>query len=145
MNSTMLPFRRSLAALGAAGALLTLLCGALTTLAAGAEVRWTTDYKAARELSKKSGKPILMEFYADWCGPCKQMERTTFKDAQVVKLTAKFIPVRINVDKNQALANQYEASAIPRAVILSPAGKVTRVSTGYRDAGSFLLFLKQGL
>lgn len=145
MNSVTLTCRRSLAALCAAGALLTLLPGATPGRAAGAEVRWTTDYKAARELSKKSGKPILMEFYADWCGPCKQMEQTTFKDAQVVKLTTKFIPVRINIDKNQALAHQYDAMTIPRAVILSPAGKVTRISAGYRDPDAFMLFLKQGL
>lgn len=145
MNSATLPFRSSLAALCAAGVLLAQLPNAAPSQAAEAEVRWSTDYKAARELSKKSGKPILMEFYADWCGPCKQMEQTTFKHPQVVKLAAKFIPVHINIDKNQALAHQYDARMIPRAVILSPTGKVTRVSSGYRDPDAFALFLKQGL
>lgn len=145
MNHPTLAIRRSLAVLLAVGSVAAILPFAAPGQAEGKEVRWTTDYNAARELSKKSGKPVFMEFYADWCGPCKQMERTTFKDAQVVKMMDKFIPLRINVDKQPKLANKYEANSIPRAVVLAPSGKIVRISAGYRDAGSFILFLKQSL
>jgi thiol:disulfide interchange protein len=111
----------------------------------GNGIQWTTDYKAALALAKKTRKPVLLEFYADWCGPCKQMAETTFKDPEVVKLSSRFHPVRIDVDKHTAIARKYQATSIPLVVIVNPSGKTTREALGFRDAQEFALFMKQGM
>ncbi len=135
----------------AAGLVLALAAAGLPGLSTGARAAgapasaWTTDFNQARELSRKTHKPLLMEFYALWCGPCKLMATTTFKDAKVKGLLTKFVLLRVDVDRYPALASKYSATAIPRTVILSPAGKVARSTEGYHDANDFALFLKQSL
>ena len=108
-------------------------------------IKWEKDYAAALALSRRTKKPVLVEFYADWCGPCKQMARTTLQDAGIVKLTRKFVAVRVDLDRQKDLARKYDVQSIPYSVILNPSGKVTRAAVGYQDVSGFRLFLMQGL
>ena len=121
------------------------IAGILLIPAWAAEVQWLPNFKAAQAQSRKTNKPVLAEFYADWCGPCKMMASTTFKDAEVAKLAQRFVPVRINADKDKDLALKYKAYALPYVVVIDAKGRVVRVCEGYRDAPGFSLFMRQSL
>lgn len=140
----------AVAALGLAGAVfgpmvLTAPIEASSSGEPAAKIAWSKDYRTAEAAARKSGKPLLVEFYADWCPPCRLMEQTTFQDAKVVELTRKFTPVRVDLDENQALARRFQVSGIPQAFILSPTGEVLARNSGYQDAGQFAAFLRQDL
>lgn len=112
---------------------------------AESHIRWEKTYASAVTQSKKTRKPLLIEFYADWCGPCKKMESTTLRDNEVLKVVRRFVAVRINLDKARDLARRFKVTSIPHALIMWPNGKIVREAVGYQEAPDFRLFLLQGL
>lgn len=101
-------------------------------------IAWVESLKDAQKTAAKDKKVIFVDFYADWCGPCKQMLATTYKDSKVVERSKKFVPVLIDVDKQQSLAQKYQVDSIPTVVFLNAKGKVLAKNVGYADTDAFL-------
>lgn len=83
----------------------------------------------------KSEKPVLIDFYADWCGPCRMMgpiiEEIAEEKADTIKVG------KINVDENQDLAMEYGVMSIPTIVIIKN-GEVEKTFVGVRDKSEIL-------
>jgi len=79
------------------------------------------------ELIQTHDKPVLVDFYADWCGPCKMVSPVIQKLAAENK--DRFLTVKINTDKKQALAQQWQITGIP-TIMLFHQGKVLMRLTG---------------
>ena len=75
----------------------------------------------------KSDKIVLVDFFADWCEPCKQIAPNIEKVANK-RADIKF--VKVNIDNNEKLADKYEVIYIPTLVVIKD-GKVVNSSTGY--------------
>ena len=78
----------------------------------------------------KSEKTVLIDFYADWCGPCKMMSPVIDEIAEEMKETVKV--GKINVDENQDLAMEYGVMSIPTIVVLKN-GEVQKTFVGVTD------------
>jgi thioredoxin 1 len=87
-----------------------------------------------------SDNPVLIDFYADWCGPCKAMAPVVKEVAQAVEGQARV--VKINVDKNAEAAQAYNISGIPTFMIFKK-GKVLWRQSGMVDKTTLLNALKQ--
>ncbi len=77
-----------------------------------------------------SEKPVLVDFHATWCGPCKQLSPVIEKVATTFNQRLKVI--KVDVDKNSAAAQAYQVKGVP-TMILFKEGKIVWRGSGYMD------------
>lgn len=87
------------------------------------QITWLTDLEQAKTLSRQTGKPILYDFTAAWCGPCRRMDRDFWPKAEVAALVKDFICVKVNFDLEKNFAARYGVNAIPNVVFTDPWGR----------------------
>lgn len=76
-----------------------------------------------------SNKPVLLDFYADWCGPCKMLSPVLHEIAEEYAGTLKV--GKINVDEQTELAKRFHVSSIPMLVLFKDGQPIAK-SVGYR-------------
>ncbi len=89
------------------------------------------------EKIKGEGKVILLDFYADWCGPCKMI--APFIE-EIANEREDITVAKVNVDTATSLAIEFGVSVIPTLVVIKDGG-IVRKSTGYRTKAQILELL----
>lgn len=88
----------------------------------------------------KGNKPVLVDFFATWCGPCKMMppilEQVNKQLGEQVRI------IKIDVDKNQQLASELNVSSVPTLAIFKQ-GEIKWRQPGVQQAGILINLLKQ--
>ncbi|WP_246237504.1 protein-disulfide reductase DsbD [Caldichromatium japonicum] len=118
---------------------------------AGAEVSFKPIKTLAdleQELTQAGGRPVLLDFYADWCVSCKEMERATFSDPDVQAELRRFVLLRADVTANdaedRALQRRFGIPGPPALLFFDAAGREhpqTRV-IGFQPPAAFIAHLQ---
>ncbi len=77
----------------------------------------------------KSDKPVLIDFWADWCGPCRMLAPAVSEIAD--EFDGKVKVCKVNVDEERELASAFRVSGIPMLVVMKD-GQVTNMAVGVR-------------
>ena len=81
------------------------------------------------ELIQTHDKPVLVDFYADWCGPCKMVSPIIQRLAGENK--DRFLTIKIDTDKKQDLARQWQITGIPTIMLFHQGKVLMRLSGAY--------------
>ncbi len=97
-----------------------------------------TVTKSNFEEIKGSEKPVLLDFYADWCGPCRMVSPIV---DEIAEENNDIVVGKINVDDEPELAQQFEVFTIPTLVVLR-GGEVINQTSGARPKAQILALLE---
>lgn len=99
------------------------------------------SFQQAQEEAKKHHKPLFVDFYATWCGPCKRMAKTICTQDSIGKyFNEKFICLQLDAEKpeNIAIAKQYKVEAFPTLAFIANDGKAISISVGAMGASELM-------
>ena len=119
---------------------------AMTWVMRGPGVQWNDYSEEILKQAAAQGKPVIIDFYADWCAPCREFEELTFHDSEVVaQAKDEFIMIKVDVTTggntlHEKLLKRYDVKGVPTIIFLDPKGeeRVDLRLVDYFPAKSFL-------
>jgi len=114
-------------------------------------IKSVADFEAALQASQAQGRPVMLDFYADWCTYCIKMEEYTFPDPQVRAALADVTLLQADVTANDAedlaLLNHFNLFAPPAILFFGPDGqeRSNYRLVGFMDAEGFLEHVKSAI
>ncbi|GCC52221.1 thiol reductase thioredoxin [Chryseotalea sanaruensis] len=103
---------------------------------------WLNDFELAQTVAKAGNKLILVDFWATWCGPCKKMDAEVWSTAEAQKIKQNFVPLKIDIDNERALASKYNIRSIPNLILMDYKGEVIHSYVGYSSKTDLMNFIE---
>ena len=119
-------------------------------LAAQAPVKWEENLDAALARAKAEHKPVMLDLWAEWCGPCQKLKKDTFPSTQGAAALHKVVAASVMVETKDrvqnphgiALAERYQLEAFPTLIMLDENGAELRRHVGYLPPAEFARFVE---
>ncbi len=111
----------------------------------GEGVQWLPYSETVLNQAQQESKPVFIDFYADWCAPCKELDKQTYSTPEVVALSKQFVMLKVDLTSSEDplaenLRKKYQARGVPTLVFLTPDGKeiANLRGTGFESKDVFL-------
>lgn len=135
---------REIKIFGIAGIVCAIAAAAIEYWPSHSAIEWVS-YENAFQIAKEEQKAIYVDVYAEWCGPCKLMDKTTFTNDTVVNsLKNDLVATRVNIDDERTGAEvkkKFNIQAMPTSLLLTPDGQEIKRNVGYMNSTRLLEWL----
>lgn len=114
----------------------------------GPHVEWTKYSPENMNAAFHSGHPVIVYFYAAWCGPCMELKTKTFKDERIIQALEGFEHIKVDMslthsDKIQQIAEQYSIQGLPTLIFYDTRGKEQERYMGYYPPPALLEIIRK--
>lgn len=107
-------------------------------------VGWTENFETAESESQRLGRPLLIHFFAEWCVPCRRMDRDVLNSPELgTQLQRNFVGVKVDADRHPELLKRFGVRSLPADVVVSADGKVLVQTRGYQPKRNYVARLQR--
>ncbi len=118
----------------------------------GESIQWQVYSEEALKQAALQSKPVFLDFFADWCAPCKELDQYTFSAPEVVALSRSFMTLKVDLTsaddpRTEALRKKYQIRGVPTLIFLRPDGaEIPNLrATGFEPKEAFAARMKKAL
>jgi len=95
---------------------------------AESSIQWQPYSDELLDRASEEGKPVFIDFFADWCAPCKELDTHTFSAPEVIERSREFVMIKVDLTssgdpQSESLRKKYRALGVPTLVFLDSSGK----------------------
>lgn len=104
-------------------------------------VKWYSNFDEAAKVARRTGRPMFVDFYTDWCVACKYLDRTTYRDPKFARVARRWVLVKVNAEKgarNIQIAQKYRPEYFPTMLMVDGRGKKLNQVVGTYPASMLL-------
>ncbi|ADG70905.1 thioredoxin fold domain-containing protein [Brachyspira murdochii] len=115
---------------------------------ANAEIKWEKDLASAMKKAKEKNLPIMIDVYTDWCTWCKELDKNTYANKEVIDMAKKMVSVKLNPETSEEgaeIAQRYGVQGFPTILFISADGFVLENIGGYVEGEKFVPYMKNAI
>ena len=107
------------------------------------KIRWHDTYEAALAAAKESGKPVMADFYTDWCGFCTRMDREVLSNLRIIETLRRFEAVKVDGEARADLVDRDGVRGYPTFLFVDAQGRDLYRASGYSPVDPFGVTLRR--
>ncbi len=101
------------------------------------QVAWMNSFEEALKIAKEKNRPVMIDFYADWCGWCHRLDSDTYTDGNVVSKSKEFVNLKIDADTEREIVQRYRITGLPTILFIDYTGREIHRIVGYKPPEAF--------
>ncbi len=113
-----------------------------------AAIKWEKNLATAMKKAKSKNIPIMIDIYTDWCSWCKELDKNTYSNNEVIETAKKMISVKLNPEtseEGQEIARKYGVQGYPAIIFINADGFVLENVGGYVEGEKFVPYMKNAI
>ncbi|MBN2171064.1 MAG: thioredoxin family protein [Candidatus Krumholzibacteriota bacterium] len=114
--------------------------GGSAAVAPAAEPEWIWNDEDGFARARQAGTPVMMDFWAEWCAACKELDHETYNQPEVLALASRFTSIKMDMtarnDANRALLDRYQVHGMPTVIFFDSDGRELERFSGFVDAAT---------